>query len=56
MNGRKTEVSFVCIADIVAMPAYNISGKSTYICHLEGINGGRQVTEKPFTSKWKKEM
>ena len=42
-------------ADVVAMPTYT-SGKSTYNCHLDEKNGGRQVTEKMFTSKWKKEM
>ena len=40
-------------ADIVAMPGY-ILGNSTYICHLDKKNGGRQVTEKLFTSKPKK--
>ena len=37
-------------ADIVAIPSYNW-GNSTYICHLDLKNGGKQVTEKPFTSE-----
>ena len=39
-------------ADIVAM----IEAEQTYILHLDLKNGGRQVTEKAFTSKWKNEM
>ena len=39
-------------ADIVAIPSYDW-GNSTYILSFIK-NGGNQVTEKPFASKWKK--
>ena len=42
-------------ADVVAKASYN-RGNGTYICPLDLKNGGRQVSEKDFTSKWKEEM
>ena len=53
---RKTEVILCVLYRHCGNANLYFRKKYLFICHLEEKNGGRLVTEKPFTSKWKMEM
>ena len=55
MNWVTTEVSFVCIVQTLWQCQLIFQETVPYLSFRFFLNGGRQVTEKPFTSM-KKEM